>query len=102
MQFAPSVEQWRSTVEKYVDPAYVDKFLWAMNYESGGNASAVGDNGVAIGLMQIQNDHAFLGRPTTEALLDPEYNIAYAANELGAGKGNFGAWGDGVLYQGKP
>lgn len=100
MDFAPAVERWRSLVSQYVPAQYVDKVLWVINYESGGDPNAVGDNGVAIGLLQIQNSSAFAGRPSTEQLLDPSYNIQYAASQLGINSGNFGAWGEGTSYNG--
>lgn len=96
MQFDPSVEQWRPLVSEYVPAQYVDKALWTINYESGGNPNAMGDNGVAVGLFQIQNNYAFSGRPTTEQLLNPAYNVWYAATQLGISTGNFGEWGDGT------
>lgn len=100
IQYAPSVERWRSLVASIVPSQYVDKVLWTINYESGGDPNAVGDNGHSIGLLQIQNDLAFSGRPTTEQLLDPAYNIRYAAEQLGINNGNFGAWGEGTSYNG--
>lgn len=99
MRFPPAVERWRSTVEKYVAPEYVDKFLWAMQGESRGNPGAIGDNGVAIGLMQVQSNQRFKDRPSAQWLADPENNIRYAAEALGAGHGNFKAWGDGTAGQ---
>ena len=95
MQFAPDVERWRSTVAKYAPPELVDKYLWIINYESGGNPGAVGDNGVAIGLTQIHSNDSIPGRPTKAELLDPEYNIWYAVSKL-----NFSAWGEGTTYNG--
>ena len=102
MLFSPEVERWRSTVEKYVPKEHVDKFLYAMQGESGGDPSAIGDNGVAIGLMQIQDKTRFSNRPDKATLLDPEANIKYAAQQLGAAKGDFSAWGEGATYEGKP
>lgn len=100
IQYAPSVERWRSLVASIVPPQYVDKVLWTINYESGGDPNAVGDNGHSIGLLQVQNDLAFAGRPTTEQLIDPAYNIRYAAEQLGINSGNFSAWGEGATYNG--
>lgn len=100
MQFAPDVERWRATVAQYVPAQYVDKVLWTINYESGGNPAAVGDNGKAVGLLQVQNDLSFSGRPTTEQLLNPAFNIQYAATQLGINQGNFAAWGENNTYNG--
>lgn len=100
--YSANVERWRPLVEKYFPPELVDKALHVINFESGGNASASGDNGVAIGLFQIQDSTRFKGRPTKAQLLDPEFNIKYAAESLGAASGKWGDWGEGTLYNGKP
>ena len=102
MDFAPNVERWRSAVERYAPSQYVDKVLWIINYESGGEPTAVGDGGRAIGLLQIQDNVAFPNRPTANQLLDPEFNIRYAVEQLGIAQGDFSAWGEGATYNGKP
>lgn len=103
MEFPPQVEKWRPTVAKYFPPALVDKALWTIMHESGGNPGATGDGGVAIGLFQIQDKNAFPSRPSALELLNPEFNIKFAAQQLGAASGNFKDWGDeGNTYQGKP
>lgn len=102
MQYPPEVERWRSTVAKYFRPEDVDKALWVIQHESGGNPGAVGDGGAARGLFQIQDSRNFANRPGAEYLDNPENNIRYAAQELGAGSGNWGAWGEGTSYNGKP
>ena len=102
LTFSPQVERWRSLVAKYVPSNLVDKVLWTIQGESGGNEEAVGDNGVAIGLLQVQDNTRFANRPSKEELLDPEYNIKYAAEQLGMAGGNFSAWGEGSTYEGKP
>lgn len=96
MQFSPEVERWRTTVAKYVPIQFLEKALWTMQYESGGNPEARGDSGAAIGLYQIHSNESIPGRPSPGALLDPEYNIRYAAQNLGMSSGNFSAWGDGT------
>ena len=96
MQYSPDVERWRSTVAKYVPSNLVDKVLWVIQYESGGNPSAIGDGGASIGLLQIQSGSAIAGRPDVNSLLNPEYNIQYAAQSLGMAQGNFSAWGEGT------
>ena len=100
--FSANVERWRPIVAKYVPAQYVDKFLYAMQGESGGDPNALGDGGVAIGLMQIQDKRNFANRPDKEYLLDPEQNIKYAAEQLGAANGDFSAWGEGSAASGKP
>ncbi len=96
MQFSPEVERWRTTVAKYVPIQWLEKALWTMQYESGGDPNATGDSGVAVGLYQIHSSESIAGRPSPGALLDPEYNIQYAAQSLGMSSGNFAAWGDGT------
>lgn len=102
MQFPSSVEQWRATVAKYFPPELVDKALYVIQHESGGDANARGDNGVAIGLFQIQDNNNFPNRPDAAFLSDPENNIKYAATQLGAAAGNWAPWGEGVTHQGQP
>lgn len=101
MQFAPVVEQWRPLVSQYVSPQYVDKALWIINYESGGQPYQAGDGGVSIGLFQIQDNQVFAGRPSKEQLLDPTFNIQYAATQW-INHGDFTPWGEGVTYNGQP
>lgn len=102
LQFPAAVERWRPVAAKYMPPELVDKLLWTINFETGGRPDAIGDNGVAIGLLQVQDNTRFPGRPSKQQLLDPEFNIRYAAEQLGAAQGNFAAWGENNLYQGKP
>lgn len=102
MQFPPDVERWRSTVAKYFPPELVDKALWVIQYESGGNPNAVGDGGAARGLFQIQDSRNFSSRPSADYLDNPENNIKYAAQQLGAASGKWTDWGEGSTYQGKP
>lgn len=79
----------------------MDKALHVINYESGGNPKAAGDGGVARGLFQIQDNRNIAGRPDAAFLDDPENNIKYAAETLGAASGNWAPWGENNLYQGK-
>lgn len=102
MAYSPEVERWRPLVEKYFPPELVDKALYVIQGESGGNAGIRGDGGVAIGLFQIHDGTSINGRPTAEQLADPEFNIRYAAQSLGAANGSWGAWGEGTSYNGKP
>lgn len=101
--YSPEVEQWRPLVSQYFPPQLVDKALWVINGESGGRPDAVGDNGVARGLFQIQDSNRFANRPDAAWLDDPVNNVRYAAQQLGGANGDFTAWGDnGATYQGKP
>lgn len=102
MKFPPEVERWRPIVAKYFPPELVDKALWVIMYESGGNPGAVGDGGNAIGLFQIHHGGSIPGRPDAGRLSDPEYNIRYAAQALGAASGNWAPWGENNTYNGKP
>ncbi|MCZ2111285.1 MAG: lytic transglycosylase domain-containing protein [Dehalococcoidia bacterium] len=102
MAYSPEVERWRPLVEKYFPPELVDKALYVIQHESGGNPGAVGDGGAARGLFQIQDNRNFPTRPDAAYLDDPENNIRFAAQQLGAANGNWGDWGEGRLFEGKP
>lgn len=99
--YSAAVERWRPLVEKYFPPELVDKALYVIQGESGGNPVIRGDGGVAIGLFQIQDNRNFAGRPPAEQLEDPEFNIAYAAQQLGAASGKWTDWGEGSSYNGQ-
>lgn len=101
MAYSQSVEQWRPLVAKYFPPELVDKALYVIQGESGGNPTIRGDGGVAIGLFQIHDGTSISGRPNAEVLSNPEENIKYAAQQLGAAGGNWGAWGEGTTYNGQ-
>jgi hypothetical protein len=96
MLFAPEVERWRPLVAEHVPASLVDKALWTMNGESGGNPDAIGDDGFAVGLFQIHCSLAFAERPDADWLRDPENNVRYAAQQLGMARGDFSAWGEGT------
>ena len=100
--YSPQVERWRPLVAKYFPPELVDKALYVIQGESGGNPVIRGDGGVAIGLFQIQDNRNFAGRPSAEQLEDPEFNIRYAAQQLGAASGKWTDWGEGSTYNGQP
>lgn len=100
--YSPQVERWRPLVEKYFPPELVDKALYVIQGESGGNPVIRGDGGVAIGLFQIQDNRNFAGRPSAEQLEDPEFNIRYAAQQLGAANNKWTDWGEGSTYNGQP
>jgi hypothetical protein len=101
VQYPPEVERWRPIVAKYFPPELVDKALWVIMHESGGNPGAVGDGGNAIGLFQIHHGGSIPGRPDAGKLSDPEYNIRYAAQALGAARGNWAPWGENNTYNGQ-
>ena len=96
MAYSAQVEQWRPLVEKYFPPELVDKALYVINGESGGDPNRPGDGGAARGLFQIQDSRNFPNRPDAAYLDDPENNIRYAAEVLGAAGGDWSAWGEGT------
>ncbi len=100
-KFSDLVERWRPLVEKYFPPELVDKALYVISYESGGNPKAAGDGGAARGLFQIQDSRNFSSRPNADYLDDPENNIKYAAQSLGAASGKWTDWGEGSSYNGQ-
>lgn len=109
--YKPEVERWRPIVARELRAvgleSDLDKALWCMTYESGGNPEARGDwdpaRGIyaAYGLYQIQSDVNFPGRPTGAQLLDPVFNIRYAI-QMVKQAGSWRDWGENNLYQGKP
>lgn len=101
MTFPAQVERWRPTVAKYFPADLVDKALWVIQWESGGNPGAVGDGGAARGLFQIQDSRNFASRPDAAYLDNPENNIRYAAQQLGAASGRWSDWGEGTTYNGQ-
>lgn len=107
MQFPTSVEQWRQAVtdiarEFGLPDWWIDKVLWTINGESRGDPNAVGDSGNAVGLLQIHSSDSIAGRPSKDQLLDPLFNIRYAATSLGMVNNNFAAWGENNSYNGQP
>lgn len=106
-KYSAQTERWRTLVAKYFPANLVDKALYVIEHESGGNPSAAGDGGHARGLFQVQAagspaDPSGSSRPPRDWLDDPENNIKFAAENLGAANGEWSAWGEGVTYQGKP
>lgn len=99
--YSAAVERWRPLVQKYFPPELVDKALYVIQGESGGNPTIRGDNGVAIGLFQIQDNRNFEGRPDASWLENAENNIKYAAQQLGAAQGRWSDWGEGSSYNGQ-
>lgn len=96
MAYSAQVEQWRPLVEKYFPPELVDKALYVIQGESSGDPNRPGDGGAARGLFQIQDSRNFPNRPDAAYLDDPENNIRYAAEVLGAAGGDWSAWGEGT------
>ena len=101
MSYPSSVERWRKLVEKYFKPEDVDKALYVINGESGGNPTASGDGGNSIGLFQMNMGGGLGTGSSASQLSDPEFNIRLAAQAVYGGSG-WKPWGEGALYQGKP
>jgi len=94
--YVPSagVEQWRPLVEKYFRPEDVEKALYVMNIESGGQPGALGDGVASGGLFQL-NDQGLGAGMTNEQKFDPETNIRVAAQAVYGGSG-WRPWGEGT------
>lgn len=88
MAYPPQVERWRPTVAKYFRPEDVDKALWVIQWESGGQIDAANYDGESsLGLFQM-NQHGGLGQGySAETLMDPEANIRIAAQAVYGGSG---------------
>jgi hypothetical protein len=95
--FGAEVEQYRSLVSKYFAPEDVNKALYVMSYESGGNPSASGDGGHSIGLFQLHDNG--VGAGMGDSRYDPEENIKAAARAVYSD--GWGAWGENNLYEGQ-
>lgn len=79
-----SVGNINPLIQKYFPQDQWENALRVIQGESGGNPQAIGDKypikGIlapSYGLFQIR---ALPGRPAPEQLLNPEFNVAYAAN----------------------
>lgn len=100
MKYSAAVEQWRGIVEKYFKPEDVDKALYVINGESGGDPQASGDGGSSIGLFQMNTAGGLGTGSSVELLSNPEYNIKLAAQAVYGGSG-WKPWGEGNMYKGK-
>ncbi len=107
------VKAWCPIIKKYADINDLPSGLIAavMTIESGGDPNSISYQG-AVGLMQVMpsdgiaakfmcnGQPCFAGRPTTQQLLDPDFNVSYATNLL---KNLINYWGsirDGLLHYG--
>lgn len=93
--YPKKVRKWCDLITFYSQQNGLEPDLVArmIEVESGGKPKAISKSG-AIGLMQIMprdgraasfmcvNGPCFSGRPTTERLLDPEFNISYGTRML--------------------
>jgi hypothetical protein len=94
-QFPTAIRQWCELITRYSTKHNlpVDLIAALIWQESGGNPQAYSSSG-AVGLMQImpsdglaasfqcQNGPCFTGRPSTDELKDPEFNLAYGTRML--------------------
>jgi len=93
--YPASVRQWCPLIEKYAQQYNLEATLIAavIFQESRGEPGAYSSSG-AVGLMQVMprdglaagfmciNGPCFADRPTSQQLLDPEYNIAFGSQML--------------------
>ncbi len=94
-RYAQSVEQWRPLAQKYFRPEDIDKALYVIQGESGGNPSIRNRQGSgATGLFQIMPFHGVNAE-------DPETSMQWAASRVYGGRG-WKDWGEGATYEGKP
>lgn len=105
-EYPPEVERWRELVEAMFPAEEVGKALWVIQHESAGRPDALGDYDpsrnvyAAIGLFQIQSRVNFSNRPTSEWLMEPMNNIAYA--RLMVGREGWAPWGEDNTHNGQP
>ena len=93
--YPEAVQQWCDLITQYasqnqLDPNLIAALIWQ---ESGGDPAAISRDG-AVGLMQVMpsdgiaatfqcvNGPCFADRPSTAALMDPEFNIAWGTGFL--------------------
>lgn len=100
--YTPEVEKWRQQVwdtmpqQMRARPdagVLLDKAMYAMFYESGGNDSSVGDNGAAWGL--YQSHHIPAGS-------DAQTQIRNMWDLVSKNPDQWTDWGEGATYEGKP
>lgn len=99
--YRPEVERWRSLVEhefktRGLPDADVDKALYVIDGESGGDPLAANPTSSARGLVQMTDVH---GIPE-ETRYDPVASVKWMADQV-ADHG-WTDWGEGVTYEGKP
>jgi hypothetical protein len=96
--FPEGVEKWRGLVARYFKPEDVDRALWVISRESGGNPNAVGDReiGGSRGLFQhfgkYWQQRADAAGWGDYSVFDPEANIAVAAALLYGSGGGWQHW----------
>ncbi len=112
-RYAASVLQWCGLIEQYAAENSLEAGLVAalITQESGGDPQAYSHSG-AVGLMQVMpsdglaasfmcvSGPCFSDRPSTQELLDPEYNIAYGTKMLSGLINKYGNLRDALKYYG--
>lgn len=100
--YGPEVEKWRQQAWDEMPPqlkqrpdaaTLLDKYLYVVKGESGGNDKAVGDGGAAWGLGQ--SHHIPVGSDSTTQLQDIWRMVANNPDQ-------WTDWGEGATYEGKP
>jgi hypothetical protein len=84
----PQTNQYYSLIQKYFPPSEWQRAYNVMMGESSGRPNAVGDTDTpysSYGLFQIR---ALPGRPSPQQLMDPEFNVRYAAQLFSQEKWN--------------
>jgi soluble lytic murein transglycosylase-like protein len=93
--YSDAIRQWCGTIQTYASQHKIDPNLVAavMQQESGGDSSAYSSSG-AVGLLQVMpsdgiaasfycaSGPCFSGRPSTQELLNPDFNISYGVKML--------------------
>ncbi|KKL96373.1 hypothetical protein LCGC14_1845170, partial [marine sediment metagenome] len=100
MPYPPDVERWRELVSAYFAPEDVNKALWVILHESGGNSNAIGDSGSSLGLFQLNINGLGAGL-SEQTRFTPSENIRQAAIHV-ATTNNWTPWGEGALFRGEP
>lgn len=83
-------EQWRSQLAKVFPADQVNKMLYVIQHESGGNAGAVGDSGHSYGLFQSQSPRNSVATPQQQ--IEDAYHRWQARG--------YKDWGENNSYQG--
>lgn len=111
--FPDSILQWCSQIQKWAGHHGLDPNLIAalILQESGGQAQVISASG-AVGLMQVMprdgiaasfyciNGPCFANRPTTEELLDPEFNLKTGTAFLSGLISRYGSPREGLRHYG--
>lgn len=97
-----AVEKWRPLVSQYFRPEDVDKALYVIKGESGGNPSikAAVPSEQSWGLFQLNIGGGLGTGHTPQQLQDPETNIKIASQAVYGGSG-WSPWGENNTFEGK-